>query len=190
MQADEFNILFHNYFFEPLKEYDAEYIKRSRTIRITDHHCDLRLIRVGGRMMRQHYMGTQIVFRHRFLRSVTQDNLGEDQLDASDFPRQLAFNDFRGFLRSSPRYQSILGSRRQIHYFPYTNDSLERIQRDLIRLRKLFEKRVIPWAMSITPEGELENITRYGKNAWCEKIWIEDYRKHIKEKAELSPRLS
>lgn len=42
----------------------------------------------------------------------------------------------------------------------------------------LVETRVLPWANSLTEQGELSQIAQFGEQAWCEKRWMEDYRFH------------
>jgi hypothetical protein len=37
----------------------------------------------------------------------------------------------------------------------------------------------VPWTRSMTPRRALEHLVQFGEQAWCERLWIEDYTQHL-----------
>jgi len=34
-----------------------------------------------------------------------------------------------------------------------------------------------PWAVELSTDRAAEQLKRYGENAWCERLWLDDYRR-------------
>ncbi len=116
-----------------------------------------------------------ICFRHTFLQLVSSDDPDTEQLIVQDFPRKLKFDDFDTWLRPAPIYRPENLGRWPVHTFVYKDKTEKQVTQSFQKLLTLVEQRILPWANSLTEEGELEQIKRYGEGVWCEKRWIEDY---------------
>ncbi len=42
----------------------------------------------------------------------------------------------------------------------------------------------VPWARSLTPSAAREQLRQFGTGRWDEKIWLEDYDRHLRAHAE------
>lgn len=175
MKSEEFNNLFGQEFAKPLSQSGFEYVGRGQTLKYLKGNNELRLIRLGGRLSRPGAMVSVICFRHIFLRPVSTDEPNPKAVFTQDFSRKQVFQDFRGFLKPRPNYRPNNSGRWGRDTFEYGGSSENDVRLRLRALRKLFTNRIMPWANSITPEGELDQIKEFGEQAWCEMRWIEDY---------------
>jgi hypothetical protein len=107
---------------------------------------------------------------------VSSDDPDSTKLIVNDFPRKLTFEDFDGWLKPSLNYHPENSGRWRTSDFTYGDQSQKIVRNHLKKMRCLVEKKVLPWVNSITVDSELDQIIKYGEQAWCEKRWIDDFR--------------
>ena len=183
MDHKEYNTLFEEEFADPLKALGFARVRKTRSLRYQNGTRDLWIRRVSGKWPHPGVAKTAICFRHSFLRPVTCDDPDSDDLYMLDFPRALRFEDFEGWLKPSPSYRPDI-TRREPSEFRYGDKGPDAVRKHLRRMRRLVEKRILPWANGLTEEGELAQIIAFGQQLWCEKRWMEDYRHHLTEARE------
>jgi hypothetical protein len=55
----------------------------------------------------------------------------------------------------------------------------EAVKASLDGLRHRIEEKVIPWMSWLTPARALAQIREFGEDAYCERIWLEDYQAKV-----------
>jgi len=83
----------------------------------------------------------------------------------------------------------LMRTRRELRYhselnwdydrFTYESLSPVEVRRDLSSLAGFIADEFVPWARSISPTAAREQLRKFGSQRWDEKIWIEDYDRHI-----------
>ena len=181
MDHQEFNSLFDEEFAHPLAEMGFAFVRKTKSLRYLSGTRDLWIKRVGGKWPHPGMAKTAICFRHSFLRPVSSDDPKSATLIVNDFPRKLTFNDFDGWLMPSLTYRPENSGRWETSDFKYGDETEKAVRKRLRKMKGLVEKRILPWANSLTEHGERSQIAKFGEQAWCEKRWIEDYRSHTGE---------
>lgn len=176
MQSSEFNQLFTTEFAEPLIEHGFQMVGRGGSMHHVDGTRELLILRQGGRLARHGVVRSVICFRHTFLRPINSDDPSKQPIYAEDCPRKLTFDDFEGWSRCTRNYQPENSGRWRLHDINYAVLDAKQLSSRLKKLRTTVIKRVLPWAHSLTEEGELSQIKRFGEDAWCERRWVEDYK--------------
>lgn len=179
MQSNEFNILFSSDFAEPLIEHGFQMIAHGSSMHHIDGTRELLILRQGGRLARQGMARSVICFRHTFLRPVKSENPAQQPKYVEDCPRKFTFDDFDGWFRRSPNYQPENSGRWRIHDINYADLDPRELSKRLKKLRTIVSERVLPWTKTLSEEGELSQIKKFGENAWCERRWIEDYENFL-----------
>lgn len=179
MQSTEFNGLFTAEFTEPLIERGFQIVGRGSSIHHVDGTRELLILRQGGRLARQGVARSVICFRHTFLRPIESDDHAKKSVHVEDCPRKLTFDEFDGWFRRARNYQPQNSGRWRIHDIKYADLDSRQLSSCLKKLRTIVIERVLPWTQSLTEEGELSQIKRFGENAWCEQRWIEDYENFL-----------
>lgn len=174
MLHSEFKDIFDREFAAPLSAIGFAFMGRSRTLQYLNNKSDLRIIRLGGRLLRQGEMRSVVCFRHTFLRPINSDDPANAK-NVEDFPRKQIFQDFSGFFSPKIGYQPENTGRWRKDSFDYQNATNDDVIHRLRKFRYSVEKRIVPWADSLSPEDEMKQIKRFGEQAWCEQRWIEDY---------------
>lgn len=183
MQSHEFNSIFIAEFVEPLIEHGFQTVGRGSSIHRVDGTRELLILRQGGRLARPGITRSVICFRHTFLRPIESDDPGKKPIYVEDCPRKLTFDDFDGWLRPVLNYRPVSSGGLRIHDINYAELNSAKLGARLKKLRTIVIKRVLPWTQSLTEEGELSQIKRFGENAWCEQRWIEDYEKFLSHRS-------
>jgi hypothetical protein len=179
MQSNEFNSLFTAEFAEPLIEHGFKMVGRGSSMHHIDDNRELLILRQGGRLARQGMARSVICFRHTFLRPIESDDPAKKSINVEDCPRKLTFDNFDGWFRPALNYRPENSGRWRVHDINYAELSSVNLSASLRKLRTAVIKRVLPWTQSLTAEGELSQIKRFGENAWCEQRWIEDYENFL-----------
>lgn len=179
MKADEFNALFDTHFAQPLISVGFEYIGKGHSLRLTDDTRQLLILRAGGRMAMPGMMRTTICFRHTFLRPIASDDPYSGSIYVEDCPRKLTLADFGGWRKPAPKYRPMNLGNWPRDDFPYADRNAEDVAQRLEHTLEKVRSRIVPWATSRTAREELDQIRRYGEDAWCERRWIEDYKGYI-----------
>lgn len=174
----EFNKLFDDEFALPLATLGFAYVGKTKSLRYRKGTADLWIKRVSGKWPHPGVARMAICFRHSFLRPVGGDDPDSPKLIVDDFPRKLSFEDFEGTIKPSLNYRPQNTGRWATSEVVYGDKTPENVRQSLRSLRELVKSRVLPWANSITEDGELAQIIKYGEQAWCEKRWTEDYKSY------------
>lgn len=179
----EFNKLFDEEFARPLTARGFVLVGKTLSLRYQSGTRDLWVKRISGKWPHPGVARTAICFRHSFLRPVSSDDPDSTKLIVDDFPRKFTFEDFDRWLKPNLKYRPENSGRWATSNFAYGDQTQESVVKDLQKMRGLVETRVLPWVNSITEDGELSQIIKYGEQAWCEKRWIDDYRSNNGAKA-------
>lgn len=179
MQSNEFNSLFITEFAEPLIEHGFQMVGRGNSMRHTDDTRELLILRQGGRLARKGMARSVICFRHTFLRPIESDDPAKKSIYVEDCPRKFTFDDFDRWFRRPRNYQPENSGRWRIHDINYADLDPRQLSERLKKLRTIVIERVLPWTESLSEEGELLQIKKFGENAWCERRWIEDYENFL-----------
>lgn len=183
MNHQEFKEQFDQAFAKPLCENGFSLVGRGKTLQFQNGNRELRIIRQGGRAERPGIWRSVICFRHTFLRPINSDDPNQQSLSVSDFSRKLVFQDFDGWRQTVLNYRPENSGRWKIHDFHYANSETHNVRMRLQELTKIVEKRVLPWARTLTEKNELEQIRKHGEQAWCERRWIKDYEDFLINKS-------
>ncbi|MDV4145982.1 hypothetical protein [Shimia sp. FJ5] len=178
MDHQEFDSLFDEEFAHPLIEMGFAFVRKTKSLRYQSGTRDLWINRIRGKWPHPGIARTTICFRHSFLRPVSSDDPNSTKLIADDFPRKLTFDDFDGWRTPSLTYRPENSGRWATSDLKYGDMTEQAVRKRLRKMKMLVETRVLPWANSLTEQGELSQIAQFGEQAWCEKRWMEDYRFH------------
>lgn len=177
MKRQEFNQLYQDQVSEPLSSLGFESIGR-KSFRYSDGLRDLRFISLGGNFRKVGALRTMICFRHRCLQPLQESHKLADVFDVTEFPRKLTLHDFSGTF-VPPQYRSSGFRRWGYDSLEYADETERDVSERLKRMQSLIAERVLPWAETLTPESELEQIERYGCRTWYEEKWATDYKSFI-----------
>lgn len=183
MHSEEFQRLFTTEFADPLIEHGFQMIGRGNSMSHVDGNRELLILRQGGRLARLGFARSMICFRHTFLRPIENEDPAKKPIYVDDCPRKLTFDDFVGWFRPALNYRPENSGRWRIHDINYSKADAAKLSAHLKKLRTTVTKRVLPWVNSLTEEGELSQIKRFGENAWCERRWIEDYENFLSKRS-------
>lgn len=116
-----------------------------------------------------------VCVRHVFLRNLERQIPNGIAENPNDYPFKLRLSEFARFSRW--RYRPInLGIR---EYDEIEYGSLKSVNSLLKKTKFTLESYTPNWVDLLTPEKALSQIKRFGENAYCERIWIEDYEKFL-----------
>ena len=152
--------------------------KNSSSLRLTPGLHDLRLLRMSGRLARPGTCVSAIGFRHNFLRPILSDDPSKAR-SLEDFPRKFTFEDFAESQTCPHDYQPRNTGRWDCDTLNFASSSVDQVTQLLKRQCAIMLERIVPWALSLTPEGELYQLRERGEMAWCELRWIEDYESFL-----------
>ncbi len=178
MNQIEFNKLFDEEFAHPIIGLGFKFVGRTKSLRYANGTRDLWIKRISGKWPHPGIARTAICFRHSFLRPVSSDDPNSMKLIVDDFPRKLTFEDFDGWLKPRLKYHPENSGRWSTSDCAYGDKTPEAVTKDLRKMKRLVETRILPWVASVTEDSELSQIVKYGEQAWCEDRWIDDYRFH------------
>jgi hypothetical protein len=170
MERREFDDCFNSLVAQPLVA--RGFVPKGKSFHLTENGGMTSFIRLRGRMATMYGASWILCFRHCCLRELFK-------LDVFDYPYKFKPSDLLTG-RVDLRYYSKIG-----HYdydqFRYGDLSPKAIAAKLTDITQLILGGFVPWAVSLTPERVCAEIRQYGTNAWCEKLWIEDYQKSEKK---------
>lgn len=183
MQSEEFQSFFKTEFAEPLIKHGFQMIGRGSSMHHVDGNRELLILKQGGRLARHGFARSVICFRHTFLRPIENDDPAKKSIYVEDCPRKLTFDDFGGWFRPVLNYRPENSGQWRIHDINFAEVDAEKLRAHLKKLLTTVTERVLPWAQTLTEEGELLQIKRFGENAWCERRWIEDYENFLSDQS-------
>jgi hypothetical protein len=172
MNAKQFNRQYEDLLVEPLGK--IGFRAHGQCLSYTKDQSVLALLRFqsrgSGMLRRTHFL---LCIRHAFLRTLEKELPTKFLTNASEYPFKLPVSNLSQGMLKSWHYEPInLGPRNyDTIYFGDLTDASE--------ILSVMRDRIMHFGTAwqeLLPAGEaLEQVKQYGENAYCEKIWIEDY---------------
>lgn len=152
--------------------------KNGRTLDLLDGITLISLLRLGGRLSIPGSAVWTLCFRHTFLRELNELKtvVGVTGMFTEHYPFKFTPSELMEGRREL-RYHSDLNW----DYDRFTYESLSSVEagRALNLLAIFIADQFVPWARSISPTIAREQLREFGSLRWDEKIWTEDYDRHI-----------
>lgn len=171
MTTEEFNALFESEVVVPLSE--AGFKTRGKTLYWSDEERCLSLIRMEGRMQRPGAITHIACFRHNFLRDLNEAVPSAASTEVFAYPFKFLPLEASAIPEYHPMNLSF--ETESIDYSGSPSAVLDR----LVSLRIQMVHNHLPSAMKLSPPRALDQIRQNGEDAWIEKLWIEDYERHL-----------
>jgi hypothetical protein len=174
MKAAEFNSSFKELVAKPLSSIGFK--QSGRNLILRNELADIALIRCdGGQSALAQIARFIICFRHNFLRNLEQQLPKEFVETSNDYPFKIRLSQFAAL--SKWHYEPInLGIR---NYDIITYGNIKSADAPLNNMVNTLQNYTSRWIEFLTPENALSQIKKFGENAYCEKIWIEDYEQFL-----------
>jgi hypothetical protein len=113
-----------------------------------------------------------LCFRHVFLRGMDEKVPSSHPKDGHSYPFKIKPSDLAVIPPSEWRYHFELNPRAYDEVeFGQLNDA----RPVLDKLGELIATKGVEWGESFTVEKAIELLKRPGSNAWCERLWLDDY---------------
>jgi hypothetical protein len=178
MYKTEFDKAFDELVSEPLAKIGFQ--ARGKSLLLFDRLNTVGLIRFGGRRSLPGTIAHVLCFRHSFLRDRSERVLSVPASEPFDYPYKFDVSALPSLPVLSWRY-----SPRNLNYpisrFAWQGRVQSDVEERLKALSDFLSGTFVPWSLSMTPQRVLAQIERYGENAWCERLWIEDYRRYLSD---------
>jgi hypothetical protein len=151
------------------------FVPKGKTLAFFDGRLVLALFRLGGRMSTPGSISHILCFRHSILRDRSETIPTGFPKEVFDYPYKLKpLEDGRGKLIYRPQNMNYQYER--LHWGHADEDS---VLQKLDRIADHIEVHFLPWAMTIPMAQAKSEIERHGENAWCERMWVEDYAEQL-----------
>ena len=191
MDAPEFNQLYGELVVKPLET--AGFARRGSSLFLESGDDVLALFRFGdkfsGLAQRTHLVSC---VRHRFLRELTDMVVpAEPPATINDYPFKERPSRLSESFVSRWSYRPINLGVRSGDYDEIGFGEAKSVERIVEVLRPLAANMLsggVKWLERLTPQEALRQLETNGENAWCERLWIADYKQRISKKGELSNR--
>jgi hypothetical protein len=137
----------------------------------------LRLSVKGSGFLREtHFV---VCVRHSFLRTLEKDPPRRYLTEPSEYPFKFRVSDLRQEMRKEWHYSPCnLGHwKYDTIRFGDLTDATSRLD----DMRHQIAEYGMAWMERLNPAEALNQLKRYGEDAYCEKIWIEDYEAFLSQ---------
>jgi len=142
-----------------------------KTLTFYDGRITIALFRLGGRLSMPGSISHILCFRHSFLRDMRETIPAGAPKEVFAYPYKFRpLEDARRDLAYRP--QNLAYDYEQLYW---ENADEHSLRQKLDRIAAHIEDRFLPWAEKLSLESAMSEIERHGENAWCERMWIEDY---------------
>jgi len=180
MKRQKFNQLYKEEFVAPLSLIGFEEIGR-KSLRYTDDERDLRIVNLGGKFSKPGPLRTVICFRHNFLQPLQKTTDDREVFDLREFTRKLTFYEFSVGL-IPPVYQARVYDHWGYDNLEFETEPEHKVAAQLKKRSEITAERILPWAMTLTPEKELAQSKASRSRSWYNCRWMKDYEEFIKAK--------
>jgi hypothetical protein len=172
MDAKEFNRQYEDLLVGPLR--NIGFRTHGQSLSFTKDHTVLSLLRFqmkfSGLTQRTHFL---LCVRHAFLRTLEKEPAAKFLFGANEYPFKLPVSRLSQNMLESWHYEPInLGPRK---YDTVLFGELTDSSAILSAMREKITNSGLAWMEYLTPAESLKQVRRHGEDAYCEKIWIEDY---------------
>jgi hypothetical protein len=177
MNRDSFMPLFIQHLAQPLLARGYRFVGKGQTLAYDASDLTLALIRLGGKRAQPGSIAHVLCARHRFLRTLEEEAVPSgDTLSVNDYPYKFRPSSLLGLPPSRWRYRPSNLGHWEYDRLDYGGLGPNEVRSDLVVLRELLAGPAVSWASALTPQKVAEELHTYGENAWCERLWLEDYR--------------
>jgi len=174
VQKSEFDDAFQRYVAGPLGS--LGFAASGKTIALHEPPTTIALIRLGGKMAAPGGISHTLCFRHSFLRDLAEQPAIPTAPPRSVFayPVKLLPSEWqeRGMKSWTYKPQNLNFGLDRIEW---DNRPAHQVEAQLKSLADFLAKDFLPWARALDPARAASEIRRRGENAWCERLWLEDY---------------
>jgi hypothetical protein len=180
MDAKGFNCQYEDLLVEPLR--NVGFRTHGQSLSYTTDQTVLALIRFQTKFsalaQETHFL---LCVRHVFLRTLEREPAKKFLTNPSEYPFKLPVSNLSESLLLDWRYEPInLGPRKyDTIRFGQMSDASE----ILLDMTHRITRRGLAWMEHLAPPTALEQVKKFGENAYCEKIWIEDYEAFLHGRA-------
>ena len=171
MNKDEFELLFDAEVVGPLGRRGFKPVGKS--LHATENLASVSLIRLGGRMARPGAIAHVLCCRLLFMRDRTERVPDGSVPEPFDYPFKLLPSKLPATLQYTPRN---LNYEREV--IAFQGRASAAVQQELRQISTAIGVRLLPWAGALTPTAVEEQLRKFGENAWCERMWIEDCKNY------------
>jgi hypothetical protein len=173
MNKEAFDALFEERVAQRLAR--VGFVSKGKSLAFCDESLVLSLFRLGGRMSSPGSIAHVLCFRHSILRDRSETVPIGFPDEVFDYPYKFKpLEDGRE--RPIYRPQNLNYQYERLHW---DNADDESVIEKLNRISEHVEVHFLPWAKAIPLAQAKSEIERHGENAWCERMWIEDYSEHL-----------
>jgi hypothetical protein len=169
MDKEAFETLFEEHVTSRLAR--LGFVSKEKGLSLSSERVTIALFRLGGRMSASGSISHILCFRHSFLRDRTEAVPTGVPPEVFDYPY---------------KFRPLEDADRELVYRPQNlNYDFERLQwentnessvrQKLDRIAAHIENRFLPWAKTLPLATAKSEIEQFGEDAWCERMWIEDY---------------
>ena len=151
------------------------FVSKGKSLAFCDESLVLSLFRLGGRMSSPGSISHILCFRHSILRDRSETVPTGFPNEVFDYPYKFKPLE-AGRERPIYRPQNLNYQYERLHWENAGEDS---VVEKLDRIAEHVEVHFLPWAMTIPLAQAKSEIELHGENAWCERMWIEDYSEHL-----------
>ena len=120
-----------------------------------------------------------LCFRHIFLRTCEEVVPRGFVSEVSDYPYKLRLPDFAS--DAEPRYTPQNLGHWAYDRFEFDGVPTAKLRERLRALYSTILNRAVPWARGMSPQLAFADIRQFGEDAWIERIWSQDYSKHLSQ---------
>jgi len=176
MDAKEFNRQYEDLLVEPMRKIGFQ--NHGQSLSYTKDQTVLALLRFqmksSGLTQRTHFL---LCVRHVFLRTLEKEPASKFLFEASEYPFKLPVSELSRSMLENWHYEPInLGPRK---YDTLLFGELTDSSAILFAMREKIANSGLAWMEYLTPAESLKQVRTHGENAYCEKIWIEDYEAFV-----------
>ena len=180
MDAKEFNRQYEDFLVAPLRK--IGFRTHGQSLSYTRDQTVLALLRFqmkfSGLLQRTHFL---LCVRHDFLRTLEKEPSAKFLSGASEYPFKLPVSKLSQNVLKTWHYQPInLGPR---EYDTVIFGELADASAILSSMREKITDSGLAWMKCLTPAEALRQVRKHGEDAYCEKIWIEDYEEFLRPRA-------
>jgi hypothetical protein len=176
MDSQQFNQQYEGMVVQPLIQIGFQ--RHGKCLSVIKDQTVLALLRFqmkGSALVRQtHFL---LCIRHLFLRTLEKEPANEFLSKANEYPFKLPVSKLSKDILRTWHYEPInLGPREYdtIHF-----GDLSDAGGILENMRDRIVHSGLGWMEYLTPAEALRQVKRYGEDAYCERIWIEDYQRFL-----------
>jgi hypothetical protein len=172
MTKEGFELLFDAEVAGPLGRRGFKHVGKS--LYATENLASVSLIRLGGRMARPGAIAHLLCCCLCFMRDLSEHVPNGFVPSPFAYPFKLLPTKLPPALHYMPRNLNY-----DAEVIAFQGRDRDDIRQELRQISSVILVRILPWAGAPTAAAVEEQLLKFGENAWCERMWIEDCKNHI-----------